>query len=1002
MRRRLALISVLLVSASLPAIASASARLDPPLDAARQLYDKQEYAAASEALQAVQREGLSSSEQKEYDRLTQVLPDAVAGQEKSLREKSEADKAFDAGRLNQADQLYASILMNRFATTKVRTEAAQQRKRIAGQRSSGSASAAEVKPVSDVQPAGDSTSSLQSGTTGTLQPMAPAPAQQTPPAQPAPPANSGTSAGTGVPPAPQGIIEELQSRDELLWQRAVAKMEEAAVQIEEAIAAERFDEARRLAETALQMIEANRGFAQPASKYENARQRAMELKARVETAYEQYSIESARREQEEIARLIEERRAQQEQQRREKVDQLFRTADQLDKERRFREAAEAMRQVMYIDPANTQARFLLENYEELAGLSEQQSIRSDYERESQAVMLQADETRIPWNYDVLYPRNWLDISARRDKTGIPRPGEDFELNRRLEDVQSEISVENEPFDHLLGNLVELNDMNLAVDWEDLRDAGVEPDTPVSLNLKDVKLRTVLREVLSQAGGRTPLGYAVSDGLLRIATRDKLSRDKFVMVHDVRDLIIKIPRFREAPVLDTHTAPSVPTADASMMFANSIAPAPDPRELGAALAEDQTAVAQLIDMIRSMVEPDSWREVGGGDAAIRELNGELIVYNTSDAHQQIRDLLGQLREQRALMISVESRFLTVGSNFLEEIGVDLDFVFNAGEAGFDPAFNAQQAPIIDPFTGAQTLLPREFSRIGALPATPPFGNPLTQGTPAQPYFNSGLVPSQGGIPPSFNDMTPIPVQQGTLGLADPSALNTGIPGSIAQSSNFGPAMQIAGSYLDNLQVDFLIRATQANRRSSIAQAPRLMLFNGQRAWVAIRRSRQYVSTVTPTVAEGAVGVQPQLAQIDSGTVLDVEGTISADRKYVTLTVRTGLSEEPTLDRFQVQQASGNSPGIFVTTTDQVIRSLRTTVSVPDGGTVLLGGLKQSGEVEIEAGVPILSKIPILKRAFTNTSTVKDTQTLLILLKAKILIQREAEEEAFPTLSSASPG
>ena len=66
-------------------------------------------------------------------------------------------------------------------------------------------------------------------------------------------------------------------------------------------------------------------------------------------------------------------------------------------------------------------------------------------------------------------------------------------------------------------------------------------------------------------------------------------------------------------------------------------------------------------------------------------------------------------------------------------------------------------------------------------------------------------------------------------------------------------------------------------------------------------------------------------------------------------------------------------------------------------MLLGGQKLVGEFEVEAGVPILSKIPILKRAFTNTTTVKDTQTLLILMKAKIIIQREAEEEAFPSMA-----
>lgn len=74
----------------------------------------------------------------------------------------------------------------------------------------------------------------------------------------------------------------------------------------------------------------------------------------------------------------------------------------------------------------------------------------------------------------------------------------------------------------------------------------------------------------------------------------------------------------------------------------------------------------------------------------------------------------------------------------------------------------------------------------------------------------------------------------------------------------------------------------------------MMFNGQRANVVINRTRSYVSSVTANVAEGAVGVQPIVAAIASGTVLDVEGTISADRKYVTLTVRTSLAQEPAFE------------------------------------------------------------------------------------------------------------
>ena len=66
-------------------------------------------------------------------------------------------------------------------------------------------------------------------------------------------------------------------------------------------------------------------------------------------------------------------------------------------------------------------------------------------------------------------------------------------------------------------------------------------------------------------------------------------------------------------------------------------------------------------------------------------------------------------------------------------------------------------------------------------------------------------------------------------------------------------------------------------------------------------------------------------------------------------------------------------------------------------MLLGGQKIASEPEVEAGVPILSKIPILRRAYSSRSMVKDEQTLLILVKPNILINTEQEELAFPSFN-----
>ena len=64
---------------------------------------------------------------------------------------------------------------------------------------------------------------------------------------------------------------------------------------------------------------------------------------------------------------------------------------------------------------------------------------------------------------------------------------------------------------------------------------------------------------------------------------------------------------------------------------------------------------------------------------------------------------------------------------------------------------------------------------------------------------------------------------------------------------------------------------------------------------------------------------------------------------------------------------------------------------------LGGQRTVTEVEIEAGVPVLSKIPIVNRFFTNRLTSKEEMTMLLLIRPEIIIQRENEDELFPGLS-----
>ena len=81
---------------------------------------------------------------------------------------------------------------------------------------------------------------------------------------------------------------------------------------------------------------------------------------------------------------------------------------------------------------------------------------------------------------------------------------------------------------------------------------------------------------------------------------------------------------------------------------------------------------------------------------------------------------------------------------------------------------------------------------------------------------------------------------------------------------------------------------------------------------------------------------------------------------------------------------------------------TRVSVPDRGTLLLGGHKITAAVDKESGVPILSKIPIVNLLFSNRSSVRDQKVLLILVKPTIILQDETDQEAIAAMEEKAGG
>ena len=765
-------------------------------------------------------------------------------------------------------------------------------------------------------------------------------------------------AGKGAAPAPAttgGVVDNYARVVELREAQAKAQYGKAMTAAAAAEEAKNYSKSIDALTYAKAVIDQNRQYLTEAD-YGKMRGKVLDEIAKIQTAQDKAAVTEVQRrsDEAEIERNNARHLAAKERDR--KIQQLLRRASDLRKELNYEQSLEVLDQLLFLDPNNIAGQamrdmindaIIYRNFREVEKIRSQKLAQNSVENHAAA---------IPHTELITYPPDWPQLSAIRLQA-LQSSGGETEVDRRVREKLKQaipVNFEGNRLENVIEYLRNVTGVNIVVNWRALEGAGIEPGTTVTLQLSSVPADKAIDLILEYVGGDlVPLGYTVDAGVVTISTQENLGKITHIRTYDIRDLVVQAPNFDQAPSFDLVEVTRAPASggggNQQSLFED------DDEENDLSRGE---MIGQIQDLVRDTVDPDNWRSAGGLVSSMSELNGTLIINSTTENHRQILSLLGQLRETRALQINVEARFLLVDQNFLDEFLLDFDVTWNPG-SNFSPISFSQES-------------------------------------------NSAAERVNTAIPGSFG-----------------GAQATG-----ALDGQFNRGMTISGGIIGDVSVTVLLKATQANRRATSLSAPRITFFNGQRGYVLIATQLSYISDLDPAVGTDAALFDPEISVVSSGVVLDVEGTVSADRRYVTLTARPSLARVVRLRSIAVigpppadngadadadaADQDADADGIpqvsqgLIEAPELELTTVRTTVSVPDKGTLLLGGQRLVAEVEIESGVPVLNKLPILNRLFTNRSTVKDERTLLILIKPTILIQNEKEEELFPGMSQGFGG
>ncbi|MBI2922527.1 MAG: hypothetical protein HYY18_15860 [Planctomycetes bacterium] len=558
------------------------------------------------------------------------------------------------------------------------------------------------------------------------------------------------------------------------------------------------------------------------------------------------------------------------------------------------------------------------------------------------------------------PEIWVDVISKRIPRGIAKHEDKMSDAERktmtaMTSIRISLNFTDTPLPEVVSFMQEVTQLNIMID----RRAIEDPESKtVTFKVEELAFDQALDLILKMAD----LAYRVDEGVIVITSKEAMMRETVLELYDVQDLTIKITNFK-APEISLETAGAADEGPIGIGTSGG-------EEEGTAIPGDDLKL-----LISQNISPGTWDTPPN---SIEYQNGILIVRHTPAVQGQINAFLQRVRESTGLLVTVEARFLTVQEHFLEDVGVDFRGLESTTAATAFPLEGNPAYGVMDDFT------------------VPPLtGTGFFDGSTAAPTAPAG---------------TPIGPEAGFVGLFGPnnSRQLKGIVEHLVGGnelvnffynnifSNTG-GLGLVYTLVDDTGLEAILRATRKDERARILTAPKLTVYNTQRANIFVASQIAYIRDYDIEIAQDAAIADPIVGTFQDGIALDVRPTISADRKYITLEMRPTVANtvqditNSFIDFIADPERRVITQPLRIETPILRIQRVKSTVTVPDGGTLLVGGLTNVFDSSYDSEIPLASDIPILSFFAGRRADVSQRKSLLILIKAKITIREEEEEE-----------
>jgi len=320
--------------------------------------------------------------------------------------------------------------------------------------------------------------------------------------------------------------------------------------------------------------------------------------------------------------------------------------------------------------------------------------------------------------------------------------------------------------------------------------------------------------------------------------------------------------------------------------------------------------------------------------------QLIVVATEKEQESVDALINEL-DKPTRQVLIETKLVQVSSNPSTSKGIDWSGTLAAQHITFGNGFMSGN-------TTAQ------------IP-----GTPSTSGTtPGGGY--------SGGGTPSSSQQTTLNISQGNGGVS----WNT--------LSGFTPGIGFLSADGASAVLSFLNSAYDAQ----ITSTPRIVTLDNQMATIEVTRSYPIINLSGGTANNAG---SSSITYSNVGTILQVTPRISAN-DYVWLKVIPVVSSHFGDVTVTVGGGNGSQPTSYPVPEFDV-RKIDSQVMIPNGSTLVMGGLVLDNPTATHSKVPLLGDIPGLGWAFRSESKTMQKDNLIIFMTPTIIKNTDFQQASF---------